>query len=249
MKLHRFQDPNQFFDTVKDYLLNREALHSGLLRLIDALIHNPEREDKQPYLAIVESDRDIVAVAIRTPPGKLVLSDIKNLQAIEMIAQDLHLTKEFLPGVNAPSTSAKAFAQAWYSLTDQSYQLAMTRNVFQLTQVQPIFHVPGYLRAGRESDRQLLIDWYKAFGIEALNTNESNAERGVERHLQQGTVYLWDNVVPVSMAYLVGRTPNGANVSLVYTPPEYRRKGYASACVAKLSHTLLDLGCQSAILG
>jgi uncharacterized protein len=29
---------------------------------------------------------------------------------------------------------------------------------------------------------------------------------------------------------------------MVYTPPEHRRKGYASACVATLSQTLLNQG-------
>ena len=33
-------------------------------------------------------------------------------------------------------------------------------------------------------------------------------------------------------------------INLVYTPPEYRRKGYATACVAALSQMLLDRGYQ-----
>lgn len=248
MKLHRFQDPCQFFNQAKNHLLAHEALHNLLLGLSDALIHNPERFDKQPYLATVESNRDIIAVAIRTPPRALVLSQVKDVQAIEMIAQDLHLIQTFLPGVHAPSTSAKAFAQAWCSLTGQSYQLEMGLRVFQLEQVRSIYNVPGYLRLAKQSDRQLLLDWYKAFELEALHSNDSNAERAVERHLQQGTIYLWEHEVPVSMASRVGRTPNGARVSLVYTPPEYRTKGYASACVAQLSQTLLNQGYQYCFL-
>ena len=34
----------------------------------------------------------------------------------------------------------------------------------------------------------------------------------------------------------------------MYTPPEYRRKGYASSCVAALSKTLLDKGYQYCFL-
>ena len=37
-------------------------------------------------------------------------------------------------------------------------------------------------------------------------------------------------------------TPNGATISAVYTPPEHRGNGYASACVAALSQWLLDDG-------
>jgi predicted GNAT family acetyltransferase len=37
-------------------------------------------------------------------------------------------------------------------------------------------------------------------------------------------------------------TPHGARIGLVYTPPKYRQKGYASACVATLSQRLLYQG-------
>ncbi len=85
------------------------------------------------------------------------------------------------------------------------------------------------------------MHWYEAFSVEALGSVES-VERLVDRHLQQGTAYLWENETPVSMASRVGITPNGARVSLVYTPPEHRRKGYCSTCVAALSQTLLNQG-------
>ena len=37
-------------------------------------------------------------------------------------------------------------------------------------------------------------------------------------------------------------TPRGVRVNMVYTPPELRRRGYASACVAALSQRMLDSG-------
>jgi predicted GNAT family acetyltransferase len=46
----------------------------------------------------------------------------------------------------------------------------------------------------------------------------------------------------VSMAAASRPTPNGCSISLVYTPPERRRLGYASGCVAELSQRLLDSG-------
>ena len=38
------------------------------------------------------------------------------------------------------------------------------------------------------------------------------------------------------------RTPNGIRIGPVYTPPELRGRGYASALVAKLSSSLLAGG-------
>ena len=44
---------------------------------------------------------------------------------------------------------------------------------------------------------------------------------------------------------MAGQGPHsshGITVNLVYTPPELRGRGYASACVAALSQQLLDAG-------
>ncbi len=44
------------------------------------------------------------------------------------------------------------------------------------------------------------------------------------------------------MAAWAGRTPNGLRINYVYTPPELRGRGYATACVAALSRALLEAG-------
>jgi uncharacterized protein len=52
----------------------------------------------------------------------------------------------------------------------------------------------------------------------------------------------------VCMAVAHGRTPRGARIGYVYTPPERRRRGYAGACVAALSQQLLDSGLDFCVL-
>jgi hypothetical protein len=118
----------------------------------------------------------------------------------------------------------------------------MALRAFQLEQVQAIPQATGRLRIATENERELLIRWFEAFALEALGSVEPGVERTVERHLQRGSAYIWEDETPVSMACHIRVTPNGAGVSLVYTPPEHRRKGYASACVAALSQTLLKAG-------
>ncbi|MBW4561060.1 MAG: GNAT family N-acetyltransferase [Mojavia pulchra JT2-VF2] len=246
MKVHRFEDANQFYARVKDYLLSQEALYNLLLGMCHALIHNPERFDQELYLATVEVDGNILAVAMRTPPRNLVLSQIHDLKAVEALTQDLHISTKSLPGVIAPINEAQAFALAWHSLTNQSYELELALRTFQLQKVnhlsQAISQAKGYLRQATETDRELLVNWYTAFSLEALGSVELDAERWVERVLQQGSVYLWQDEFPVSIACRGSLTPNGVRVGMVYTPPEYRRQGYASACVAALSQTLLNQG-------
>ena len=54
----------------------------------------------------------------------------------------------------------------------------------------------------------------------------------------------WDGGAPVSMAGYSGPTPHSLRISAVYTPPEQRRRGYASAVTAAISQEVLDRGCQ-----
>ncbi|KAB8331986.1 GNAT family N-acetyltransferase [Scytonema tolypothrichoides VB-61278] len=256
MKVNRFEDASQFYERVKDYLLSQEALHILLLRICNTLIHHPQRYDCQPYLATVEMDGNIVAVAIRTPPRRLLLSKAQKLVAVEAIAerlcrsiaQDLHSHEEELPGVSGLAAEAFAFAQSWQAITGHSYRLSTQLRIHQLDKVQSISGSSGYLRLATEDEHLLLLDWYKAFVIEAFGSLQGDEERSLEHYLSQKTLYVWQDEVPVSMACGKVSTPNGGLIGPVYTPKDYRRKGYATSCVAALSQTLLDQGCRYCFL-
>jgi hypothetical protein len=242
MKLNRFNDVRQFYERVKSYLLVHEAQHNLPIGIIESLIRYPDRYLEQTYLATVEEDDTVLAVALRTPPYKLVVSRAVDFQALGAIAQDLHSSP--LPGVIGPVPEAEAFARAWQNVTGQTYSEDMSLRVYQLEAVQPIPKASGYLRKATQADRDLLICWVRAFIQEALprEVGKDDAASTVERCLAREQLYLWQDDEPVSMAASSRGTPNGIALNLVYTPPEYRSKGYASSCVAQLSQVLLNEG-------
>jgi predicted GNAT family acetyltransferase len=88
-----------------------------------------------------------------------------------------------------------------------------------------------------------------AFGDEVLAENDpgrSEARAVVEHRLVAGAgggFELWeDGGDVVSLSGWGGPTPNGIRIGPVYTPPELRGRGYATALVAELSQSLLDGG-------
>jgi uncharacterized protein len=248
MKVYGYQDASQFYDCVKDYLLFQEARHCLLLGICNSLIKNPKRYDSEPYLAAVEKDGNIIAVAIRTPPRKLLLSKMTDLVAVELIAEDLYKQQQKLPGVSSLPKEAEAFAQAWQNITGQSYKPDMQLRLHQLDTVQDVQQANGNLRLASISDRELLIDWIEAFYTEALESNEENASRAVDAFLSQNSFYIWESEIPVSIAGGRLLASNSGWIGPVYTPPQYRKKGYASSCVAAVSQALLDKGCKSCYL-
>ena len=60
--------------------------------------------------------------------------------------------------------------------------------------------------------------------------------------------YIWEDNAPVSLAAGSQFSVTTSRIGPVYTPPAYRRKGYATACVAALSQKLLDEGCDRCFL-
>jgi uncharacterized protein len=61
--------------------------------------------------------------------------------------------------------------------------------------------------------------------------------------LERGHRVLWEHDgAAVAMAGFQGKTPSGVRISWVYTPPQLRGRGYASALVAALSQQLLASG-------
>jgi uncharacterized protein len=149
-----------------------------------------------------------------------------------------------VPGVLAPQEIARSFAEAWVTAAGGGYRLRMAQRVHELRTVQlPAGSVPGALRVATLADFEPVYNWARAFFQEALGEeNPDQVRLLVEQRLAAGDFVLWEDGKPVSMAMRTRPGGRGVSVSAVYTPPEQRRKGYATACVAALSRRLLASG-------
>lgn len=250
MELKRFEDVLSFCDRTQDYLLQQEVAHNLQLRLCRTLVRNEAHYPQPPYLAVVESGSAIAAVAMRTPPFPLLLSEVQAEGAIALIARDVLATQPDLSGVNGPVAVSTAFAQTWQQLTGQPFNLEMALRIHQLQQVRAMAMAQGTLRLATEADRDLLLEWHQDFMQEACGDRIPNqgSERWVETALRQRSAHLWVDQQPVSLACSLACTPHSVVLNMVYTPPRYRQRGYASACVSSLSQNLLAQGYRQCVL-
>ena len=100
----------------------------------------------------------------------------------------------------------------------------------------------GRMRPATADDRPRLNAWADSFAEHAGTDDPRAGADVIEGVLRDGEIYLWEDDGPRSMAAWVRPTRNGASISLVYTPPEHRGRGYASGLVAGISQALLDRG-------
>lgn len=245
MEFLRYHDPAAFYARTEPFLVRDEACNNLLLGIGAGLVRNPERFEHPPYLAAVEADGDVVAVALRTPPHRLVLSRVAARDALPLLAELVREEYPTLPGVLAPAEIVEDFARAWRRVSGQPYRKGVAERIYRVQQVRPVSGVPGELRRATPADRGLLLEWYAAFHAEAVGPVEPG---GLERSLDDrmstdpGGLYVWHDGRSVSMAGASGPTPTGIRIGPVYTPPEHRGRGYASACVAALSELMLRSG-------
>ena len=105
--------------------------------------------------------------------------------------------------------------------------------------------VEGTLRKATEDDLELIINWLNGFIEEAMHSNDpSDARETATIKIANGDMFVWElpDGKVVSMAAKTRPVISVISIGPVYTPPEYRGKGYASNCVADLSQQLLDSG-------
>ena len=121
--------------------------------------------------------------------------------------------------------------------------------VYALERVQPVRPRRAARAPATADDEALLLDWMHEFGDEVLEEgdpgrDEADADRRAppRRATTRASCSGRTSGEPVSVAGWGGPTPNGIRIGPVYTPPELRGRGYATALVAELSQTLLDGG-------
>ena len=251
----RIDDPREFLARAGSFLEAHEAANSLPFGISNTLIRSPEYFPTH-YLALVQEDEHILLASLMTPPNNLIIAYIPDAealgekldQALDLLARDVQRSYPQLPGVMAQTGVAERFARRWQAVSGQSYELLFHERAFSLSSMRPMTSPPGALVRATVADRDLLVRWTLDFGEEALGDSDlAEAERTVDARLGDGDpeargLYLWVDGAPVSMAGYTGPTPHGIRVGPVYTPPELRGRGYASALVAQMSQALLDGG-------
>lgn len=255
MNYRRFDDVNEFYTHVSAFLTAREAEHNLLLGIIRGL-QIGEYTEYPPYLACVEDNNQVMAVIVRTPPHNVLLSLMDDPQSIiPSIVEDVRQEYPSLVGVSGAKLDARIFAEGWEAATGQPFRLSEKLRIYKLTEVTFPQNVAGKMRWARESDFDMLVDWYVGFITDAGLTiiTPDRAKFLVRRYLDadpsERRLAIWEvDGQPVSMAGHMGATLNGMRVGAVYTPRELRKRGYAGACVAYLSQHILDMGKQFCFL-
>jgi predicted GNAT family acetyltransferase len=240
----RLDDAATFLAETEALLLADEARHNLILGIAGTIRDAPDHYPARTFW-LVREDGEVVAAALRTPPYNLILAGPRSEEALTVLATGI---AEDLPGVVGAEPEAVGFADAWSRQTGVRARTNMRQGIYALEQVQPPTGVPGSARVATADDRELALRWWIAFGEEVLHEGgpgRDRAEATIDHRLSSPAagILLWEDAgEPVSLAGWGGPTPNGIRIGPVFTPPELRGHGYATALSAELSRRLLHGG-------
>lgn len=230
-----------FLERAQHWLEEREDENNIFLGLSASFLDAPPlTAEEEPFFATIEVEGHVVGCALRTPPHKPLLTRMP-VSAARPLVEALAARFEELSTLLGPEDVAEAVASEWSALRGVGWRRGMPQRIYRLDQVVSPEGVPGRLRSAGDADLEIVHRWGEAFADELGVAFRTTAERRTG-FVRDGLLYLWEDTAPVCMAVTLGRTARGVRVGYVYTPPEARRHGYASACVAAVSQRMLDSG-------
>jgi predicted GNAT family acetyltransferase len=231
--VHSTSDPKDFLALCRGFLAARPVEHSIILT-------NAGRGQLDGVWTSVVRDGRVVAASMVTPPHPLQIS-LGADDDLRALADHHHAAGRRLPGVGGMRMPAALFAGHWSRLSGASVSERVALGLFVCEAVLAPRAVPGFLRAARESDQELLVAWGRQFIAEIAHGIEEDA--GIAPRIREGQVHVWERAGEiVSMAALSSREQGYSRVQLVYTPPGQRGHGYASACVSELVQKEMTAG-------
>lgn len=235
--------PRAFLDRAGPLLYSAEAENNLLLGLAETA----SRETTAPphrrwFLTVEQDDRVVGASLLAEPFCNAIITRLPTTAITELIDS---LSRESVPvlGAIGPEPYSAEFASLWSRTHSSSATLKFNQRIYQCTAVKPVPSVPGTLREGLPAELDLLLAWNRAFDSEiGFDVPPAHSEDLIRKSVAARSLFVWDHDGPVSIAGVARETANGITVAKVFTPPQFRNRGYATAVVAALTQLQLSRG-------
>jgi RimJ/RimL family protein N-acetyltransferase len=195
------------------------------------------------------ADGTVDGAVLQTPPFPLLLASLP-AGSVPGLLGALGAASGLPAAANLAATDEAGFLAAWAAATGGTGTVTTRSRLYLLGELVPAEPAPdGAARLAGEPDVELLVDWFEAFRVEAEGAGPEDARRGVADRLSHDGQMLWEtDTGPVAMAALTRVVAGVARVMGVYTPPAFRRRGYAGGVTTAISRAALQAGARGVVL-
>lgn len=242
MRVELFEDINDFLKITEGLLLQNESFYNLKLGLSSA-IQAKNIEVTEPLFFAVFDNQVLIGCALRTHADKPLAISKMPKAAIEILINYLIERKTTLEGVIGEVATANFFKDLWLKKHTLKFKLNIHLGIYEAKEIFAPQEEAEIILATQDH-KNVVFDYVKGFSLDCFPNREhkdEDIERLCNRHIDNKSLYLLKNSLSeiVSMAANTRGSVNGGTISLVYTPPELRGKGYGSLVTAKVSEVVL----------
>ena len=245
MQVTEYKSADAFLDANRDLLLKNEPANSILLGYANQQSQGVDSAMSTKFFSIDDDGRSVLP-AMFTPNVVPLLSDGPE-ESARLLARCFYPKNPQPTGVSGPTGIALAFADEWEYLTHCDLEIQMNSRIYSCASVNELKLADGSHRQATIEEFELIKTWRLAFRDEVDGIVLTDDDH-IRAQIENGQVYLWTTDQPVSVAILGRGTDNGGTVGAVYTPPELRNHGYATALTASVTQIIFDSGKKYAVL-
>jgi GNAT superfamily N-acetyltransferase len=232
----RTDDPQRFLDQAGSFLESDPVRHNIILSLLARRVTHPE---PGRYWS-AEIDGAVAGVAFQSPLHFNVSITPMVTEAVLGVVEEIVADGVRPPGVSGEAATAARFAGHWAECTRSPVLPRHGQRIYEVSDVAAPRTPGGAIRTATEADRELLLSWLEAFSTEIGEPFDQAVAMNLR--LAGRTFSFWDDGGPVAFAGVSDPVAGVARIGPVYTPPEARGRGYASAMVAAMSRSARDRG-------
>jgi len=258
MQFRKYTDVHEFYDATYDVLMQHEAQN---MILLGNIIIGKEGKDKTGWrdpanwlMATVSAGGKLQLVACMTPPHLLTLYAADN-QINETVIDCMidGLSGHALPGVTTEKNLAFRFAEKYCAANGKHFETSMDQRIYELTKVNPNVRQIGTFRPMAERDVYFMPFWLSSFQsvVDSDGMTMSvpqDTDNFMHRLKHQQLYILEDDGHPVCVVAITRELQAVSGIGLVYTPPYFRGRGYATSATARVSQIALDNGFTKCVL-
>lgn len=237
-----------FTNDSSELLFKNEAANSILISVAMMIKESQNSGVKvlsQPTLFKILSNNQTSSVAILNSYSLILTfaTDEEIIYLVNFIIEN----KIQIPRVLGPAKESTLFSQKYSELANINYKTSQIQRILKLEKVKHPNHNPGIFREAYLSEIETLIDFQIGFMKDALADKPIPSRKEIESLIlntlknNQAYVLEYENKI-VSSAYFRRPSKNGVAISWVYTPPEFRKRGFCSQLMAELSDHALKSG-------
>lgn len=239
MRVIPHEDIGEFVREVMPWI-EREPVRHNLIATVIAMRASGEQPVEEGIVlwTIVDDTGAIAGLAIRTPPMPMLVTEMPPaaLRALAQAAKAQGIQR-------FNGTDGRRLAELVAG--DAPIRRERGSGLHRLRRVVPPEDVPGHARLATLPDAYQTFQWAKGFqaDIGDIGDEEPLQMSQMETRIAGGGLWLWEHEGNLlSMAAWTKPVHGVVRINLVYTPPELRGNGYASALVAAVSQEILDQG-------